>query len=79
MPPEARATVSPFVKQFAPTATYGPKPDYLPQAAWDVMDETARAAASPLAAAPVRPDFIPQAAWDVMDDSARKLATVAPV
>lgn len=63
----------------AAAVAHGPKPDYMPDAAWAVMSDEAKAQVSPPVVAPtgvVKPDAIPQAAWDLMSDDA-KLAAAA--
>ena len=51
-------------------AGYGPKPDYMPDAAWAAMPDDTKASVSP----PVddgRPDNIPPEAWAVMPEGAK--------
>ena len=80
----ATAILSPTGAAPAPSDSaeaFGPRPDTIPQAAWDVMPPSARAAVSPpvvdtSAAHGPKPDYLPQAAWDAMDAATR--AQLAP-
>lgn len=44
-----------------------PKPEGIPQAAWDVMDAATKAAIVGAASGPAKPEGIDQKAWDAMD------------
>jgi hypothetical protein len=77
-PIDVKTTVVEPPAQVANQGTHGPKPDYLPQAAWDAMPAEARATVSPFVAQFVpaatygaKPDYLPQAAWDAMPEAAR--------
>jgi hypothetical protein len=72
-PAAAPAAPSPASTSAPTAASHGPKPDYLPQPAWDAMPAEARAAVSPpQPAGPSKPDYLPQEAWDKMTPEQQK-------
>lgn len=71
-PPTATSSAS---APSTPAASFGDRPANIPEAAWAVMPDVAKAAVSPPAAAapaPSKPDYLPDAAWDAMSPAEQK-------